>query len=191
MREGVTEVRAGLSQKHALNVGRNSGRQNAVQFGTHLLEQRRYRSILLRLSGVIEDGDIVPIGLQRMSQRVFQQRRDNVDRADEVSLKEARVSACKSAHEVGRNEWAVLQKGDEDIVRNEMLFKNRMSGRLDLPRSYQLPANDFALCDLLTNGGIVSTIAEATTLRAMDDLTLTIQVPAPEQRRQWMFLDGL
>ena len=155
----MTEVRAGLSQKHALDVGGNRGRQNAVQFGTHLLEQRGYRSILLRLGRVVKGSDIVPIGLQNMSQRVFQQWRDNVDRAGEVSLKKSHESACKGSDEVRRNEWAILQKGDEDIIRNEMPFKYRMSRRLDLPRSHQLPTNDFALCDLLTNGGIVSAIA--------------------------------
>jgi len=39
-------------------------------------------------------------------------------------------------------------------------------------RSYQHPANAFALCDLLTNGGIVSAIAKATGWHAMDDLPL-------------------
>lgn len=135
MREGVSKVGAGLSEEHTLNVGRISSCQNAVELGTHLLEQRRYRSILLCLGRVVKNCDIVAIALQHVSQQVFQQWREDVNRANEVSLKEARVAPCKGVNEVRWNEGAVLHKGDEDIVCDEMLFKYRMSGCLDLPQA--------------------------------------------------------
>ena len=95
-------------------------------------------------------------------------------------MKETCIARCESADELRRNERAVLQKCGKDVVRNEMLLKNRMSSRLNLPGGHQLPADEFGLCDLLPNGGIVCTIAKATTLSAMNDLSFAIKVPGAE-----------
>ena len=72
MRERVSKIGTGLGQKHALDVGRNSGRENAVEFRPHLLKQGGYSSILLCLGCVIKVCDVMPIRLQNVPQRAFQ-----------------------------------------------------------------------------------------------------------------------
>src|SRR5580704_3353954 len=92
VREAVPEVRARLLQEHVLNVGGERAAEDRIQFFAHLFEQLGDRAVLLRLLRVVEFAHLMPVCLEHMSQRVFQQRRQYVEAADEIALEEANKS---------------------------------------------------------------------------------------------------
>lgn len=123
----------------------------------------------------------MPIGLQQVSQGVFQQGRENVSRTDEIPLEEACVSSRKGVNEIGWNKRTVLQNCSQEIVRDEMSLDNNLTGRFDRSPHDYLSADTFSLRDLLIYGRSVRRIADASALGAMDYLPFVIQMRHSEE----------
>ena len=186
VRERMPQIRPRLRQKDIFNVSGHRFREDTVKVGAHLLEERRYGSVLLCLGGVIEYGHVVAMCLQYMAQGIFQERSKNVGCADKVAPEELRETSRERLQQISRHEWAVLEQRSEHVVRKVVLVHYGPASGIDLPECDQPAPDSFGLRDLRSDRGIAPCLAKESAVRAVDHLPFSIKMRCPDEGAEGM-----
>ena len=114
--------------------------------------------------------------LEDVTERIFEQRCQYIKSTVEVALKKARKSPAEGGQKVVWHEYAVLEQGAYNFVRQVVLSHDRLPNGLNTPANCNSAADVLVLRYLPEYRRFVISISETSSFRSMDHLAFAVMM---------------